>query len=64
LTILPSCNARVQIDELPLAASVTQVVSTCLEDHETLAIFDWLDMEDAEQAEELDNLDEFDNIEQ
>jgi hypothetical protein len=38
-------------------------VSTCLEDQETLAIFDRLDMEDAEQAEELDNLDEFDNIE-
>jgi hypothetical protein len=53
----------VQIDELPLAASVAQVVSACLEDQETLAIFDRLDMEDAEQAEELDNLDEFDNIE-
>jgi hypothetical protein len=38
-------------------------VSACLEDQETLAIFDRLDMEDAEQAEELDNLDEFDNIE-
>jgi hypothetical protein len=38
-------------------------VSAYLEDQETLAIFDWLDMEHAEQAEELDNLDEFDNIE-
>jgi hypothetical protein len=53
----------VQIDELPLAASIAQVVSACLEDQETLAIFDRLDMEDAEQAKELDNLDEFDNIE-
>ncbi len=53
----------VQIDELPLATSVAQVVSACLEDQETLAIFDQLDMEDVEQAEELDNLDEFDNIE-
>ncbi len=52
----------VQIDEPPLAASVAQVVSTCLEDQETLAIFNRLDMEDAEQVEELDNLDEFDNI--
>jgi hypothetical protein len=38
----------VQIDELPLAASVAQVVSACLEDQETLTIFDRLDMEDAE----------------
>jgi hypothetical protein len=38
-------------------------VSACLEDQETLTIFDRLDMEDVEQAEELDNLDEFDNIE-
>jgi hypothetical protein len=53
----------VQIDELPLVASIVQVVSACLEDQETLAIFDRLDMEDAEQAKELDNLDEFDNIE-
>jgi len=53
----------VQIDELPLVASVAQVVNACLEDQETLAIFDRLDMEDVEQAEELDNLDEFDNIE-
>jgi hypothetical protein len=53
----------VQIDELPLAALVAQVVSTCLEDQEILAIFDRLDMEDAEQAEELGNLDEFDNVE-
>jgi len=52
----------VQIDEPPLAASVAQVVSTCLEDQETLAIFNRLDMEDVEQVEELDNLDEFDNI--
>jgi hypothetical protein len=41
----------VQIDELPLAASVAQVVSAYLEDQETLAIFDRLDMEDAKQAE-------------
>jgi hypothetical protein len=53
----------VQIDELPLAAPVAQVVSAYLEDQETLAIFDRLDMKDAKQAEELDNLDEFDNIE-
>ncbi len=53
----------VQIDELPLATSVAQVVSACLEDQETLTIFDRLDMEDAEQAKKLDNLDEFDNIE-
>jgi hypothetical protein len=38
----------VQIDELSLAASVAQVVNACLEDQETLAIFDQLDMEDAE----------------
>ncbi len=38
-------------------------MSACLEDQETLTIFDRLDMEDVEQAEELDNLDEFDNIE-
>jgi hypothetical protein len=30
----------VQIDELPLVASVVQVVSACLEDQETLTIFD------------------------
>ncbi len=39
-------------------------MSACLEDRETLAIFDRLDMEDADQTEKLDNLDEFDNIEQ
>jgi len=38
----------VQIDELPLAASIAQVVSACLEDQETLTIFDRLNMEDAE----------------
>ncbi len=53
----------VHIDELLLVALVAQVVSACLEDQETLTIFDRLDMEDAEQAKELDNLDEFDNIE-
>ncbi len=60
-TVQAACD--VQIDELPLVASVAQVVNVCLEDQETLAIFDRLDMEDAEQAEKLDNLDEFDNIE-